>query len=83
MIIYKIMKCLKIKSISKKMENKYKKQADEKRKGISCERKCRECQYGKFIKSKNVLGRGYICYLNPIEPIALGLDADHSCLKDQ
>ncbi len=80
MLIYKIMKFLRMETICKKIEDKYEERAKKAAIEIPKERECRECQYGRCIRGDCILARGYECRLNPLKPIILGFEGKHSAL---
>lgn len=82
MILYKTMKLLKNETVCNKLKEKYEKMANEEDAKIPSERKCRNCHYGRFIKNESILGCGFECKLNPLQPVALGLEAKHSDRKE-
>lgn len=80
MLIYKIMKFLRMETICKKIEDKYEKRAKKAAIEIPKERECRECQYGRYIRDNCILACGYECRLNPLKPIILGFEGKHSAM---
>lgn len=49
---------------------------------INKDKQCRDCFFARFIGTNNgkrpLIACGYICYLNPFKPIAMGLRGKHS-----
>lgn len=70
-----------VKAACKRIEAKYERKANKEAIRIPDERECRKCPYGRFDRGPTPLSSGYICQLNPIDPIALGLGATHSDRK--
>lgn len=68
-------------NLIRKLEEKAERDAKEIEKAISYTQECKSCYYGKYIRSDCVLECGYICYLNKLNPMSLGLMANNSFYK--
>ena len=69
--------------LMKKIKNRNSKRKATQRVEIPKERMCSECEYSEFYRGRSLASCGYICKLDPKNPIGMGFRGQHSMLFEE